>query len=332
MGISPAMGLAMVLFTTFLWGSWSQFVKKLGDFPIPAFILWLYFSGFVIISFSMIFLKGTFFPEGAVAMIRKLPAKCLLVFVCGATYSIGTQLSMSVVKKAGIIFQTSINAMLTIPIGCTVSSILGGIPENVSVFQLVLGVMLLIIATVLGQKSTRMRDADNGIPINEGSADRRKYIIILICCAVFFAPTYTIALSIGTRPENGIRLPSPLLVWILSAGSLIGTAIFSSVRLSKMNGWRYVFGFKQYRSQIAYSCLAGLFHYGGNLIHTIASPIVSVAIAWPLGYLSTIWQYFWGLVRGEYKGAHRKTMLTLFAGIFFFICALITLASALYWR
>jgi glucose uptake protein GlcU len=90
--------------------------------------------------------------------------------------------------------------------------------------------------------------------------------------------------------------------------------------------------FIAYKNELHWAaCLSGLFHYGGNLIHTIASPAVSVAIAWPLGYLSSIWQYFWGVVRGEFKGSRTKTWATLFTGILFFIIALVTLASALYW-
>lgn len=328
--MSPATALCMVLFTTFLWGSWSQFVKKLGDWPLSAFMLWLYFSGFTVVSIAMIFLKRYYFPEGAMAYVQQLPAKCLLVLVCGATFSVGTQLSMAVVKKAGIIFQTSINAMLTIPIGCAISSILGGIPENIPVWQVVLGVILLVMATLLCQRASQLRDIDTGIPLNLGSADKKKYVLLLVVCAVFFSPTYTIALSVGTQPENGMRLPTPLLVWILSLGSLVGTAVLSSIRLSVHHQWSEVFAAKN-KKKIGLACLAGLFHYGGNLIHTIASPIISVAIAWPLGYLATIWQYFWGLVQGEFRGARKRTMAVLFLGIGCFLCALITLASALYW-
>ena len=331
MDISATTALFMVLFTTFLWGSWSQFVKLIDNWPLPAFIWWLYISGFVVTTVSILFLKPYYFPEGMGHYLRALPGKCLLVLVCGATYSIGTQLSMTVVKKAGIIFHTSINAMLTIPVGCAVSSILGGIPQGVSVGQIVLGVALLVTATMLCQKSARMRDADNGIPAEQGIADRKKYIVLLVVCAVVFAPTYTVALSLGTKAENGVQLPTPLLVWVLSVGSLLGTSVFSAVRLTIHHQWKDAFHVRKHYKKIGLACLAGLFHYGGNMIHTIASPVVSVAIAWPMGYLSNIWQYFWGLVRGEFRGARRVTMGVLFLGIACFIFSLITLASALYW-
>ena len=320
----------MVLFTTFLWGSWSQFIKKIGKWPIAAFMLWLYIAGFAVTSVSMIFLKSIFVPEGIATLVRAMPQKCLLVFVCGATFAAGVQINMMVVSKAGLIFSTSIMAMLSIPVGCTVSSFFGGIPENVSVLQIVLGVALLVTATLLCQKATRMRDRDTREFSQDGEKARLRYMLILLVCAVVFAPTYTLALSIGTRTEGGKTLPTVLLVWILSAGSLVGTALVSGVRLSRARQWGE-FAARRNLRYIGYACLSGLFHYGGTLIHTIASPVVSVAIAWPLGYLSNIGQYFWGMVRGEFRGAYRRTWLTLFSGIVCFVLALITLASALYW-
>jgi hypothetical protein len=43
------------------------------------------------------------------------------------------------------------------------------------------------------------------------------------------------------------------------------------------------------------------------MIHTIAIPTLSMAIAWPLGNLASFWQYMWGLAQGEFKGVAKKT-------------------------
>ncbi len=56
-------------------------------------------------------------------------------------------MNMMVVSKAGLIFSTSIMSMLTIPVGCTVSSYFGGLPENVSAVQIILGAVFLVSAT-----------------------------------------------------------------------------------------------------------------------------------------------------------------------------------------
>lgn len=332
MQISQTMGLFMVLFTTFLWGSWSQFVKKLSKWPVAAFMLWLFTSGFVLLSAALLILRNVLLPDNVLDLMAALPGKCLLVLICGITYAIGMQINMTVVHKAGLIFSTSIMSMLTIPVGCAVSSIFGGIPENVSVLQIILGVILLVMATLLCQKSTRMRDRDNGVEIAEEETKARlKYMLMLVACAVVFSPTYTVALSIGTTPVGDLMLPPALLVWILTGGALIGTAIVSGVILLKNHQLAALLAVRENFQYVRYALLAGVFHCGGNLIHTIASPVVSVAIAWPLGYLSNIWQYFWGVIRGEFKGAKKRTWITLVLGVLCFILALITLASALYW-
>ncbi len=73
MQISQNTGLAMVLFTTFLWGSWAQFVKKIGRWPIAAFMLWLYAAGFRSrFGFNAV-LKEYLFPEGFCIFLGRCP-------------------------------------------------------------------------------------------------------------------------------------------------------------------------------------------------------------------------------------------------------------------
>lgn len=323
--------LSMVLLTTVLWGSWAQFIKKTDEWPIAAFMLWLYSFSLILITPAVLLLQETFIPEGIAESIAAHPGTVLLVFICGATFAIGIQIQMMVVKKGGLIFSTSITSMLTIPIGCFISSFFGGIPEDVSVFRLILGAVFLVSATLLCQKSTRMRDADNEITVEKGDRTSLKYMLILALCAIVFAPTYSLAMSIGTKTNlNEDGLPAVLLVGILCWGSFMGTLVVSGIRLTKNRQWGEMFA-KRNAKYIRLACLSGLFHYGGNMIHTIASPIVSVAIAWPMGYLANVWQYIWGIVRGEFKGSKRLTYVTLTSGIVCFIMALVTLASALYW-
>ena len=63
MHISQTAGLFMVLGTTFLWGSWSQFVKKLDKWPVAAFMVWLFTFGFGVVSAAMILLHKVLVPN-----------------------------------------------------------------------------------------------------------------------------------------------------------------------------------------------------------------------------------------------------------------------------
>ena len=77
--------------------------------------------------------------------------------------------------------------------------------------------------------------------------------------------------------------------------------------------------------------LSGFCHFGGNLIYTMATPVISHAIAWPMGTAFNIWTYIWGLGYGEYRGAKKKTIFTLVLGMLLFVAGVLLLASNLYW-
>jgi hypothetical protein len=137
-------------------------------------------------------------------------------------------------------------------------------------------------------------------------------------------------MAIGTKTDlrpNG--LPPVLLIALLSCGSLVGSWILSGIRLTLARQWGEAFS-PANRKYIGYACLSGLFHYGGNLIHTIAIPVLSMAIAWPLGNLASVWQYLWGVIQGEFKGVKRATVAVLASGIVGYMLALVTLTAALY--
>ena len=42
MGLSQTSAVLVLLFVTFLWGSWFQAVKHTGDYPIYVFLNWMY--------------------------------------------------------------------------------------------------------------------------------------------------------------------------------------------------------------------------------------------------------------------------------------------------
>lgn len=331
MYISTGTGIFMVLLTTFMWGSWFQFIRRIGKWPVAGFMLWLYTASFVVIWTAVFLLKKAFISDGIADTIRAAPGLCVFVLVCGALFAVSMQIQMMVVSKAGLIFATAVTAMVSIPYGFLISAYFGGISHNVSFPLLIAGVILVFTAGQLCQKSTKMRDADQGIAVEKGDKTRLKYMLVILLCVFFLGPSYTLAMSIGTKTElrpNG--LPSVLLIGILSLGSLIGTWILSGIRLTRNRQWKETFAWAN-RKYIGYACLSGVFHYGGNMIHTIAIPVLSMAVAWPLGNLASVWQYLWGVVQGEFKGVKRATRIVLACGILGYVLALITLTAALYW-
>ena len=331
MNIPIPVSILMVLTASLMWGSWFQFLRRIKDWPVPSFMLWLYTTSFVVIWAAVLGLKKWFIPGGIINEIKAAPGLCVFVLVCGALFSVSMQIQMMVVSKAGIVFSTAVTAMFSIPYNFIITSYFGGIPDTVSIPLLLLGVGLIFTAGLLCQRSTLMRDRDRNQKPAKGDHTRLKYMAMILVCVFCLGPSYTLAMSIGTRTElRPDGLPTVLLVGILSAGSLIGTWIVSGIRLTRNHLWRETFAWKNKR-YIFYACISGLFHYGGNMIHTVGIPALSMAIAWPRGNLASFWQYMWGLAQGEYKGVTSRTRAVFAGGAACYVLALIVLTAALYW-
>ena len=96
-GLSSGVALAIIIFVTMLWGSWFQVVKHTGDYPIYAFLSWLYAFSIVIVWGSILLLQQSMVPAGVLAEIAADLPRAGIVFFCGAMYAIGMQLQLTVV-------------------------------------------------------------------------------------------------------------------------------------------------------------------------------------------------------------------------------------------
>lgn len=330
MTLSTPLSLAMVLCASLMWGSWLQFLRRIGKYPVAAFMLWLYSFSFVLITVATLFLKKWFIPEGIIHTICAAPGYSIFVFICGMLFCVSTQIQMSVLNKAGVVFCTAVTAMVSIPYGFLITSFFGKIPSTVSLPLLILGVALIFTAGLLCKHSTMLRDKDWGVAYEQADANRTKYMLIILLCVFLLGPSYTLAMTIAPRTAaNPNGLPTVLLVAILSAGSLVGTWIVSGIRLTLAGQWKEVAAARN-KKYILFACISGFCHYGGNLIHTIAIPSLSMSIAWPLGNLSSFWQYLWGVIQGEMKNVSKKTKVFFITGLLFYLLALVTLTFALY--
>lgn len=334
--IPQSVALLMIFVTTFLWGSWYQFVKRLGKYPISAFMLWLYTFACAIVWLAIFFLKP-FFIEGSLwSNIQGNEGLCVLSVICGMMMAIGNQLHMGVVKKVGLIISTSICATAGVLTGTLISCLVGGVPEGASFLVILIATAILISAVLVCQKSGRMRDKDNNLTADQENYKRdikeqNKALWILVFATVFLSPAYSFAISYSVKtPLKPNGLPAVLCIGLLAIGAFLGTLIYSGIQLTKNKQWK-VFFCPEKKSCILMAFLSGFFHFGGNLIYTMATPVISHAIAWPMGTSFNIWTYIWGLGYGEYKGAKKRTIFTLVLGMLLFVAGVLLLASNLYW-
>lgn len=330
-GLSSGVALAIIIFVTFLWGSWFQVVKHTGKYPIYTFLNWLYFFSVFIVWGSILLLHKSMVPNGVWNEISGDLPRAALVFLCGAMYAIGMQLQLTVVGQIGLILSTSISATCTILMGTVVSAVFGGLPEGVSIFMIAAAALLLIFATIVCQAAGVMRDKDTGkTDKSRRTAISKKNLIVLLVSCLVFAPFYSLATAVGLRSDlRPDGFSSLTCMGILVLGAFVGTSGFSAMCLTRGKKWCvFLHPDKGMRVILPMAIIAAFCHFGGNILHAIAAPVVSVVIATPLGYSFSMWSYVWGLAYGEFKGAKKKTYWTLVGGISLFVAGVVLLSIA----
>lgn len=327
--MSQTTAILLVLTAAFLWGSWLQVTKYTGDFPLPAFMLWLYGASAVLVWVFILvvenFSVGVIFSE-----IAKNPGLAFFVMLCGAGMALGIQIQMMVIDKVGLVLSNSVNATCGVLLGTLLSSILGKLPEGVSYARVFATALILIVATIICQYSGILRDKDLRKQPTRASRTQDMKSALLMVLAAALNTAYALGLSVGVKTSVS---PTGFSEWpcigLLAVGSFIGTLIFSGILLTKRHQWNTMFNHK-YKKAYLLACLSACCHYGGNLIHTVSSAVLSVSVSWLIGRTGSMWTYLWGIYHKEYKGASKKTFAVLFLGILVYVFGVFLLARSLY--
>ena len=327
MVLSQSTALIILLFVTFLWGSWFQVVKHTGDYPIYALLSWLYVFSIFIVWGAIALLHKQMVPDGIFYEIGSDIPRTLFILLCGAMYAVGMQLQLTVVGRVGLILSSSITSTCSILSGILMTAFLGGIPEGSSLAAILCAAVFLILGTIVCQVSGKMRTKDQGGQEEQKEKVHGKDIALLVFSSGVLAPFYSIASSVGLktqlRPDG---FSSFTCMGILCIGALIGTSIFTACRLTKDKKWNIFLrpgvGMKKI---LLMAFIAAFCHFGGNVFHAIAAPVVSVVIATGIGYSFGMWSYFWGICYGEFKGAKKRTYAVLALGILLFLSGVLIL-------
>lgn len=320
MQLSQNTALVIVLIVTFLWGSWFQVVKHTGDYPVYLLLNWLYLFSLFLVWGSIIGLQPYMIPKGVWREMASDLPRTILILGCGAVYAVGMQIQLSVVGRVGLILSSSITSTCSILSGLFIAAIFGGISENSSLLLIVVAAILLIGGTIVCQISGAMRDKETGIAAQKdagNTAGQKKNIMLLVITSAVMIPFYSVASSVGLstalRP-NGFS--SLTCMGILCIGALAGTSLYSAYWLTRENKWNMVLHPEKGLPLIlVMAAIAAFCHFGGNILHAIAAPVVSVVIATGIGYSYGMWSYLWGLLYGEFRGAGRRTLKVLAGGI-----------------
>jgi glucose uptake protein GlcU len=288
-------------------------LKYLGDYPLDGFYVTQFITSFIFVWSVGFTLDGPALLGNIRQVYATDPSRVVVTLVCGVMYVIGMRLSLFVVKTIGLSLSQPIGSSVNILGGTLVAALVGGVPARLSPLKIALVVILLVGAVtasmVSGNLHTKNREQSE---YKSGSNYTMKDLWRALGLALFaaaFIPAYTIGISYGL---HSITQPNGLAV-LPFTGAMLGSGLLLTINKQ----WSVFFHAPM--SVHKFGIISGLFHYGGNIIHTFATASLSSVVSWPLGITASLWTQLWGLAYGELRGAPRKAYVALFIGIVLYL-------------
>jgi hypothetical protein len=328
--IPTGVAIFMGLLAAAMWGSWFIVLKYLGDYPIEAFYITLFVTSMVLVWSVGYILDGPALLQNIRDVWAEDASRVYVTFICGMLYVVGMQISLRVVRVIGLAITSPIQSSINVIAGTAVSAVVGGIPQGMTVTQITLAAVFLLAAIYLTMLAGQIRNkAQNIADVDTGLSREPKVMlrsILLLGLSSVFIPAYSFAISYGlesiTQP-NGMAV-MPFMV-TLCTGAFVGSLLICAPILTIRRQWGVFlqYGFDKHKLGI----IAGLAHYGGNIIHTFATRNLSSVVSWPLGITGGLWTQMWGLAYGEFKGSPRIAYVLLVAGLLSYLAGVFIISS-----
>jgi len=328
--IPTGVAIFMGLLAASWWGTWFIALKYLDDYPIEAFYITLFVASMVIVWGAGFILDGAGLIQNMRTVWAVDPSRVYITFICGLLYVTGIQISLRVVKVIGLSVTSPIQSSINVVSGTLVTTLVGGIPDYLTVPRIVTAAIFLLVAILLTMTAGRIRNkAQLDAKVDTGLSKDPKVLIrsvFLILIGSMFIPAYSFAISYGlksiTQPNGMAVMP---FMAVLCSGAFVGSLLICGSILTIKKQW-HVFlehGFKIHKLGL----LSGFAHYGGNIIHTFATRNLSSVVSWPLGLSGSLWTQIWGLVYGEFKGSPVKGYILLIFGFLTYLLGVFIISS-----
>lgn len=248
-----------------------------------------------------------------------------IVILCGCVFGVAMQMHLYIVQRIGLILSTSVSATCAILGGTLISIWFAGVPAGVSITLILLASVILILATICCQYAGYRRDID--IQKQETKTSRTNDIVLLAFINFVLMSAYPLANAVGLRTAlNPTGLSAMACMGVLVIGALMGSLAFTIYQIQK-NGTKEIrHSDVSYLIIFVFATIAAFAHFGGNILHSIFAPVISVTIATAMGNSYHVWSYVWGLLYGEFKGASCKTYVILGLGVVLFLLGVLLLS------
>ncbi len=329
--LSTGVAVIMALTAAFMWGTWFISLKYLGDYPLDGYFVTIFFTSFVFVWTVGLLIDRSALLGNIRVVLSTDPLRVIATYACGIIYVFGMRFQITVFSKIGLSLAQPIQSAIGTLMSLLITVVIGGLPSSVPIWRLVLATFILIGAVLVSMQAGRLRTRAQAVHPNAGmrvSMQDMWQALGLILLASLLTPAYPFALSFGlqstTQPNGMAVLP---FMAMLASGAFTGSLLTSGVNLTRRKQWQRVWtaGFRIHK----FGIWSGLFHYGGNIIHTFAASYLSAAIAFPLGITSGLWTQMWGLVYGEFRGSPRAAYVALLAGVLLYIFGAYLIVSSL---
>lgn len=320
--LSTSLAIFLTLFAAFLWGTWFISVKYLGDYPMDAYYITLFASALFFVWGVGLIVDGAALFKNMLDLLHAAPMKLWATFACGILYVLGMRLTLHVFAAIGFTLSQPILSSVNVLIGTLASALVGGIPTGF-VPELMLVACLLLLAAIItsffaGRMRTQAQERNqlrSSLRFNMGDMWRS---LALLTLASILMPAYTMGLSYGlksiTQPVGLAVLP---FMAVLSAGAFTGAMLGSGIIITQRKQWHTIL--KAPLNILKFGVFSGIFHFGGNIIHTFSTASLSSVISWPLGVTYTLWTLLWGIVYGEFRGAPRRSFILLAIAVLLYL-------------
>jgi hypothetical protein len=317
--LSTGAAVSMSLLAAFFWGSWFISLKYLGKYPIDGYYMTLFTTSLILVWAVAILFDRSALWSNLRGVYASDPARIYTTVLSGVLYVIGIRIQLIVMQKIGLSLSQPIMASINVLAGTLISGLVGGIPSQVSRGWIVIACAFLVSAVIVSmiagnlrsQVKTTLENPDRALHFSQKDLWQG---LALLVVSTSMGQSYTYALSYGlhsvSQPHGMAVLP---FMATLVTGAFIGALLSSGLVLTLQHQWSTAIHapFSIHK----FGILSGLAHYGGNIIHTFATVVLSSVVSWPLGVTMGLWTQFWGLVYGEFKGSPRKVYITFFSGI-----------------
>ena len=199
---STQTAIGLTLLASLLWGSWATILKYTTKLPLEIFYLVLMSAALVFIWGLGFILDGQALLGAIRSMLGKDSARVLLTLLGGFIYVFSNLLNIRVMLMVGLALAQPISSSISLILGTSVSYFIGGIPENMRLWRLILAGLLLIAAIFFSFLSGKSRPENQEFGRGKITFKVLVFAVLSAMTGIIYSTTISYGLKSVTQPDG----------------------------------------------------------------------------------------------------------------------------------